>query len=200
MWTRERLVALLDSCNVPWREKFGIGAHKRLEDLLGEVNKPEIRIVRRRIAGRLRAVRKARTVRLRVTTRHLVTGVRLILREIGYSFPHDVRNHQRPFDYGASLSETIPIGKKARAWAVEAIAQELQIPRMPESFFLPWLPPEHKTYESAAYFGMISDVDYVFFKLELPAKYFQEFYYSYENGILSLFGWEEWNEEEPSNP
>lgn len=194
-WKRSELESFLDSCNVPWRTTFGVGPCKHVDDLLAEINRPEIRIERKLVGGVYRAVRKARTVRILVTTCNPSTGTQQVLREIGYSYPRDLRNHARPFNYGASLSETIPLGKRAREWAVEALAQELGIPRLRQSLFAKWRPPEHKVYESAAYPGMLSDVHYTFFTMEL-SQHYQQFYYSFENQILSIFGWED----VPPNP
>lgn len=196
MTSREELACLLDSCRVPWREKFGVGPYKTLDDLLAEVTKPEIRIRRRRVAGRLRIVRRVRTVRVRVTMTHPFSGKRIVLRELGRAHAYDTRTRARPFDYGASLSETVPLGSRARAWAVEAVAQELELPRLPESTFKKWRPSDRKCYESTAYPGLLSDVEYEFFTTELPKYLYRDFYFSFENNILSIFGWEELTDED----
>lgn len=201
---RERLKTFLDSCvdkegnPVPYRT-YGTGDSKLLDDLLAELRKPEIRLLRQRREGKYRAIRKARTVRLRVTVLNRYDDKPYVLREEGYSSRRSLRNMQRPLDYGASLSETVPLGQRARAWAVEALAQELGIPRIRESLFLPWYPtPEHeknktnterKCYESSAYPGIISDVLYTFLQIELPWNYFRVIYGSRENDIMSIFGW-----------
>ncbi len=175
---------------------YGKNGMKGFEDLARELNKPEVRLRFRKRDRKI--LREVRTLRMLIEAEDPATGEALVLEEhmkmpslAGTDIFAVGKPKKRNFPFGASASETIPIGKTAKATAADLFRSELGIRDFPLWAIVPWLPPLYDEHESTVYPGITSAVRYQFMYAWFPRRFFRFMYVNKleEDGTFSLFAW-----------